>query len=125
MFFGGFILVSYNTLMQKLKDKKCIPCEDKEAKPLEKNEAVRLMAEITGWSLSKDAKSIEKEIIFKNFDKAMDFVNMVADLAEFEGHHPDIEIHYNKVRFVLSTHSIKGLTENDFILAAKINSIHL
>ncbi len=111
--------------MQKLKDKRCVPCEDKDAKPLDKNRAVRLMAEISGWALSKDAKSIEKEIIFKNFDKAMDFVNMVADLAEFEGHHPDIEIRYNKVRFTLSTHFVKGLTENDFILASKINSIHL
>ncbi len=111
--------------MQKLKDKRCVPCEDKDAKPLDKNRAVRLMAEISGWALSKDAKSIEKEIIFKNFDKAMDFVNIVADLAEFEGHHPDIEIRYNKVRFTLSTHFVKGLTENDFILASKINSIHL
>lgn len=110
--------------MLKLKDKKCVPCEG-DVKPLAKAAAVRLMVELSGWELSKDAKSIEKEMVFKNFDKAMDFVNMVADAAEFEGHHPDIDIRYNKVTLVLSTHSIGGLSENDFILASKIDGIRL
>lgn len=111
--------------MPKLKESKCIPCNDKELKPLTKTEAERLMAELTGWDLSRDGKSIEKDLIFKNFDKAMDFVNMVADLAEFEQHHPDIDIRYNKVKLVLSTHSIGGLSRNDFILASKIDRIQL
>ena len=111
--------------MEKLKDKKCIPCEEGDIKALSKAAATRLLAELVGWELARDAKSISKEILFKNFDKAMDFVNMVADAAEFEGHHPDIDIRYNKVRLALSTHSIGGLTENDFILASKIDSINL
>ena len=108
----------------KLKDMKCIPCEGG-MQPLSKDAAVRLMAELEGWELSKNGKSIEKEIVFKNFDKAMDFVNMVADMAEHENHHPDISISYNKVHLVLSTHAIKGLSDNDFILAAKIDGIKL
>ena len=110
--------------MQKLRDKNCVPCEGG-VKPLSKDAAERLMAELSGWELAKNGKSIGKEMKFKNFDKAMDFVNMVADRAEQEGHHPDIEIAYDKVRLTLSTHAVKGLSENDFILAAKIDGIKL
>jgi len=110
--------------MEKLKDKKCAPCEGG-VPPLSKAAALRLMTELEGWTLAKDGKSIEKELVFKDFDKAMDFVNMTADAAEFEGHHPDIDIRYNKVRLVLSTHAISGLSENDFILAAKLDAIRL
>ena len=111
--------------MAKLKESQCIPCNDKDLKPLTKIEAELLMTEITGWELSRDSKSIDKSMVFKNFDKAMDFVNMVADVAEFEQHHPDIDIRYNKVELVLSTHSIGGLSRNDFIVAAKIDAIYL
>lgn len=111
--------------MAKLKDKKCLPCEEKGGKPYTRQMAIRFLAELEGWELAKDSKSIVKELIFKNFDKAMDFVNMVADAAEHEGHHPDIDIRYNKVRLVLTTHSIGGLSENDFILGAKIDAIKL
>lgn len=108
-----------------LKDRTCIPCEGGSVKPLPRADAERLLLEIMGWDLSKNAKEISKEFVFKNFDKAMDFVNMVADTAEFEGHHPDIHISYNTVRFNLSTHAIKGLSENDFIMAAKIDGIRI
>ena len=111
--------------MPKLKDMRCIPCNDDRVKPLAKAAAVRFSAELSGWELSSDGKSIENDLVFKNFDKAMDFVNMVADLAELEGHHPDIAISYNKVHLALFTHSIGGLSENDFILAAKIDGIHI
>lgn len=110
--------------MLKRKDIHCTSCEG-EVAPLEKSAVVRLVTELTGWMLAKDARSIEKDIEFKNFDKAMDFVNLVADLAEFEGHHPDIDIRYNKVKLVLATHSVGGLTNNDFILASKIDTITL
>ncbi len=110
--------------MPNLKDMKCVACEGG-VKPLARADAEKLMTELSGWELAKDAGSIQKELVFKNFDKAMDFVNMVADLAEFEGHHPDIDIRYNKVALVLSTHAIGGLSENDFILAAKIDGIRL
>ncbi len=130
------ISLKYNGSMEKLKDKRCIPCEGG-VPPLAKAEAARLMTELSGWEFSKDGnraraeqsshdgKSIEKSMVFKNFDKAMDFVNMVADMAELEQHHPDIDIRYNKVKLVLSTHAIGGLSENDFILAAKIDRIEL
>jgi 4a-hydroxytetrahydrobiopterin dehydratase len=110
--------------MAKLKDAKCVPCEG-EVSPLARQEAERLMTELSGWDFSRDQKSIQRDMVFKNFDKAMDFVNTVADLAEFEQHHPDIDIRYNKVKLVLSTHAIGGLSRNDFILAAKIDAIHL
>jgi 4a-hydroxytetrahydrobiopterin dehydratase len=122
--FGVCIWLKYNGHMEKLKDMACVPCEGG-AKPLAKNAAARLLTELEGWTMSRDAKSLEKEIVFKNFDKAMDFVNVVADEAEREGHHPDIDIRYNKVKLVLSTHAIGGLSENDFILASKIDAIKL
>lgn len=84
-------------------------------------EAERPLGQISGWSLS--GKWIIKEFQFKNFVEAMKFVNRVADLAEEEGHHPDIHIHYNKVRFDIWTHAIDGLSENDFILATKIDAL--
>ena len=111
--------------MNKLTDKKCVACEGGEIKPIPKSEAERLILEIEGWIIDTKGKKINKEFQLKNFDKAMDFVNMVADLAEMEGHHPDITILYNKVDLTLTTHAIKGLSGNDFILAAKINGIRL
>ncbi len=111
--------------MTKLNEKKCIACEGGEIKPIPKSEAEKLILEIEAWDLDKNGKSISKEFVFKNFDKAMDFVNVVADLAEIEGHHPDINISYNKVNLKLTTHSVKGLSENDFILASKIDGIRL
>ena len=111
--------------MAKLVEKKCIVCESGNVKPMSRADSERLLLEVEGWNLDAKAKVISKDFVFKNFDKAMDFVNMVADIAEIEGHHPDITILYNKVLLKCSTHSIKGLSENDFILAAKINSIDL
>ena len=111
--------------MKKLTDKKCIACESENMSPMTKSEAETFLMEVEGWAMDTKGKVISKELQFKNFDKAMDFVNMVADIAEIEGHHPDIYISYNKVRLTLSTHSIKGLSENDFIVAAKINAIDL
>jgi 4a-hydroxytetrahydrobiopterin dehydratase len=111
--------------MEKLKDKKCEPCEGAALTALAKKDIDQLMTEVEGWTLSKNGRSIGKELVFKNFDKAMDFVNMVADIAELEAHHPDIHIWYNKIGLDLSTHTVKGLSQNDFILAAKIDSIRL
>ncbi len=110
--------------MSKLKQTKCVACEGG-VEPLGRQEVDKLMTDITGWELAKNAKSIGKDLIFKNFDKAMDFVNMVADIAEIEGHHPDIKISYNKVRLDLTTHTIKGLSINDFVIAAKIDGVDL
>ncbi|MBI2987659.1 MAG: 4a-hydroxytetrahydrobiopterin dehydratase [Deltaproteobacteria bacterium] len=106
--------------MSDLTQKKCVPCEGG-VPPLEKAEVERLLAQIPGWSLT--GKWISKEFQFKNFVEAMKLVNQVAGIAEREGHHPDIHIHYNRVRFDIWTHAIGGLSENDFILAAKIDAL--
>lgn len=100
---------------------KCKPCEDKSIAPFDEVEARLYIREAEGFVLSEDFKKISKDFVFKNFVEAIDFVENVADIAEEEGHHPDIAIYYNKVNIELWTHSIDGLSVNDFILAAKIN----
>ena len=87
-------------------------------------EIQKYLPEIEGWEITENNKKIFKGLKFKDFKMAMEFVNKVADLAEQEGHHPDILIHgWNKVRLELSTHAIGGLSENDFIMAAKIDRL--
>ena len=90
--------------------------------PLIREEAQKLLEQISDWELSEDVKNISKQYKFKDFIGAINFINNVAELAESEGHHPDIHINYNKVILELSTHAIGGLSENDFILAAKIDA---
>lgn len=107
---------------KNLLQKKCQACEGN-VPPLKKEEALEYLKEVPQWEMSDDGKMIYREFIFKNFVKAMQFVEGVADIAEMEGHHPDIYISYNKVKLELYTHSIKGLSENDFIVAAKVDQI--
>jgi 4a-hydroxytetrahydrobiopterin dehydratase len=102
--------------------KKCVPCEGG-AVPLSKDEALKYMGQVPGWKLDEGAKQISKQFKFKDFIGAINFVNNVAEIAESEGHHPDIKINYNKVLLELSTHAIGGLSENDFILAAKVDAM--
>lgn len=108
-------------LNSDLKNKKCVPCEGG-VKPLTPDEyGSFLRIELEGWK-DFDGKQIEKVYKFKNFKEALAFVNRVGDIAESEGHHPDINLYgWNKVKLTLSTHAIGGLSENDFILAAKID----
>ncbi len=107
--------------MVNLLDKKCRPCEGN-VKPFSTAVAKKYMKEVDGWKLLNG--KIEKDFKFKNFKEAMLFVNTVAMIADLEGHHPDIFLHgWNKVKLTLFTHVIKGLSENDFIVAAKINEI--
>lgn len=104
-----------------LTQKVCRACEGFE-KPFTKPEEQKYLKHVKDWKLVKN--SIEKEFEFKDFKKALDFINKVGAIAESEGHHPDIYLHgWNKVRLILSTHVIKGLSENDFILAAKIDNL--
>ena len=101
--------------------KKCVPCEGG-APPFSSKDAIERLLEFPGWQLS--GKAIEREFNFKNFAEALNFINKVGIVAEQEDHHPDINFHdYKKVRISLSTHAISGLSENDFILAAKIEAI--
>lgn len=109
-------------MTNNLLKKKCVPCEDKSIKPLSRSDAQDYLDEIYGWVLDKDAKKISKEFKFQDFIGAINFVERVADVAEEEGHHPDIHIHYNKVLLELTTHTIGGLSENDFIVAAKVDA---
>jgi 4a-hydroxytetrahydrobiopterin dehydratase len=87
--------------------------------PLSRQEAEVLHREIPLWSPGE--RTIERELRFRDFRAAMDFVNRIAELANEQDHHPDIFISYNKVRLKLSTHKIGGLSMNDFIVAAKID----
>ncbi|MBS3059900.1 MAG: 4a-hydroxytetrahydrobiopterin dehydratase [DPANN group archaeon] len=107
----------------KLTDKKCVPCEGG-IPPLTRKEFEPMLEQVPKWGVTQDEKSISKEFEFKNFKQAMFFINAVAYIAEQEGHHPDIHLHgWNKIKFELSTHAIKGLSDNDFILAAKIDHL--
>ena len=103
-----------------LTDRRCIPCEAGII-PLFRPAAQVLLKETPGWELSADAKKISRTYKFKNFKEALAFANKVGAIAEEEGHHPDIELGWGRVRVELSTHAIGGLSENDFIVAAKIN----
>ncbi len=107
-----------------LTQKKCKPCEGGTL-PMQKEDAVKLMTQVSGWQLLQinGTDAIEKKFKFKDFAEAMRFVNKVAALAEEEGHHPGIKINWNKVALQLTTHAIKGLSENDFIMAAKIDEL--
>ncbi len=106
--------------MTDLVAKHCVPCEGGTA-PLSREEANTFLAQLPGWQLAADGVSISRAWTTADFRDALAFVNRVGDLAEAEGHHPDIHVTgYRRVRLDLSTHAIRGLSENDFILAAKI-----
>lgn len=108
----------------ELAAKKCVPCEGGVPR-LDKPEAERLLSQLSGWSLAEDARKITKRFLFDDFVQAMRFVNAMAALAEAEGHHPDFFVRYSVVDVTLWTHAISGLSENDFILAAKIDQLPL
>ncbi len=108
--------------MGELAKKKCVPCEGG-MPPLSREVVERYLAEVPEWSLRPDGLVIERTFVCKDFGDAMGFANRVAKLAEEEGHHPDISVSWDKVKLSLSTHAIGGLSENDYILAAKIDSL--
>jgi 4a-hydroxytetrahydrobiopterin dehydratase len=108
--------------MAELADKQCVPCE-KGAEPLQGEEIRKLSKELSPqWHVSQE-HHLEREFTFDDFRQALDFVNEVGELAEEQGHHPDIYLSYGKVKIQLWTHKIDGLHENDFILAAKIDAL--
>ncbi|PIR38325.1 MAG: TIGR00730 family Rossman fold protein [Candidatus Zambryskibacteria bacterium CG10_big_fil_rev_8_21_14_0_10_42_12] len=105
-----------------LEKQHCVPCESG-GEPLTREACEDYMDNISGWDLIEN-KRLHKYFVFKNFEEAMDFVENMADIADEEGHHPDFSVHdWNRVDVTLSTHAVKGLTENDFIMAAKIDAI--
>ncbi|MEP7132611.1 MAG: 4a-hydroxytetrahydrobiopterin dehydratase [Acidobacteriota bacterium] len=106
----------------RLVSRKCEPCRGG-LPPLAEVEAKEFLEQTPEWTLEENASRLARRFEFENFKSALEFVNRVGDLAEQEGHHPDIAIHWNKVELVLWTHAIGGLHENDFILAAKIDRL--
>jgi 4a-hydroxytetrahydrobiopterin dehydratase len=111
--------------MSELAEKRCKPCEGGIA-PLTREKAQGLMGSLAnGWSLTDDGKGLRREFKFKDFYRTMSFVNAIAHVANIEDHHPDLEVGYGVCRVLFTTHAIKGLSENDFICAAKIDRIPL
>jgi 4a-hydroxytetrahydrobiopterin dehydratase len=107
-----------------LATKQCIPCKGG-IPPLSRAEAEAYLKDTPGWQLSLDATRIQRNFKVKNFITALSLVNRIADLAEREGHHPDIGFGWGYCDVTLYTHKIKGLHENDFIMAAKINQLSM
>ena len=109
--------------MSELAQRKCKPCDGGVA-ALTRDRATQLLAQLdSGWSLAADTRSIRRELSFKDFYRTMSFVNAVAHLANIEDHHPDLEVGYNYCHIVFTTHAVGGLSENDFICAAKVDLI--
>lgn len=105
----------------KLSEERCEQIQ-KGSLLLQPTEVQHLLIQIPSWALGENV--IQRQFMFKKFHEAMDFVNGVAAIANEQDHHPDIVISYNKVLLSLTTHKIKGLSRNDFILAAKINLLY-
>lgn len=103
--------------------KKCIPCEGL-TDPLSVEDEKKYLNEIGSWNINREnIHKLLKDFNLLHFKDAISFVNEIAELAEDEGHHPNISIFYNLVKIEIYTHAINGLSENDFILAAKIEEI--
>ncbi len=111
--------------MKKLSEKKCVSCEGG-AFPFDISEIYKYQKKVDGWSIVKNEKNIyflEKKFKFKNFLESQKFVNEIGKISEEEGHHPEISFGWGYAKINITTHAIEGLSENDFILAAKIDKI--
>jgi 4a-hydroxytetrahydrobiopterin dehydratase len=107
--------------MKELSERKCAPCEGG-VPPLTPAKAKLLAKRLhKDWQIAKDSKSITRSLKFKDFYRTMSFVNALAYIANQEDHHPDLRVGYNYCDVTFSTHSIGGLSENDFICAAKLD----
>lgn len=104
----------------KLSQMKCVACEG-DIQPLSKDQAEKWLKEIPEWKLNNDATEISREFHFKNFFRTMSFANAVAWISNNENHHPDMEIGFDRCKIRYQTHAIHGLSNNDFICAAKVN----
>ena len=111
--------------MSDLLKKKCVPCEGGVI-PFDISEIHKYQKKIDGWDITNDQKEIfflKKKFVLKDFLESQNFVNKIAKVSEEEGHHPDITFGWGYVEIKITTHAIKGLSENDFILAAKIDQV--
>ncbi|GAB4122748.1 MAG: 4a-hydroxytetrahydrobiopterin dehydratase [Gammaproteobacteria bacterium] len=108
--------------MTDLSQQKCVPCEGG-TQPLSRDEADQLLQQVPGWTLQDDGKAIQRRFEFKGFYKTMAFINAMAWIANQQMHHPDFSAGYNFCLVTFTTHAINGLSENDFICAAKVNEL--
>ena len=111
--------------MSNLLNKKCVPCEGG-VLPFDISEIHKYQKKVDGWDVKKNEKKnffLEKNFKFKNFINSQKFVNKVGKISESENHHPDISFGWGYAKIIITTHAIAGLSENDFILAAKIDHI--
>jgi 4a-hydroxytetrahydrobiopterin dehydratase len=109
------------SIRHQLNSKKCKSCEG-ETDRLSREEVKKLLAQLNNWQL-KHNKEIVKTFTFKNYFRVMSFVNAIAHIVNQENHHPDLEVSYNKCTVHFSTHSINGLSKNDFICASKVDKL--
>lgn len=109
--------------MTDLTERRCQPCEGGVAAFTQQQAQAALAQLAAGWRLTEDNKAIKREFAFRDFYRTISFVNALAHIANIEDHHPDLEVGYNYCRIRFSTHSIGGLSDNDFICAAKIDRI--
>jgi 4a-hydroxytetrahydrobiopterin dehydratase len=107
--------------MSNLANKSCVPCRG-DVPPLGGDELAELSRQLPGWEVV-EGHHLKKEFRFRNFREALDFVNRVGDLAEEQAHHPDIDFGWGRVEITIFTHKIDGLTESDFVLAAKVDRL--
>ena len=111
--------------MSNLKDKKCVPCEGGVI-PFDISEIHKYQKKVDGWDILQDTKKkffLNKRFNFNNFIESQEFINKVGEISEDEGHHPDISFGWGYAEIKITTHAIEGLSENDFILAAKIDQL--
>jgi len=111
--------------MNNLLNKKCVPCEGG-VLPFDISEIHKYQKKVDGWDVNENEKKIyflEKKFTFKNFINSQKFINKVGEISEKESHHPDISFGWGYAKIIITTHAIEGLSENDFILAAKIDQI--
>lgn len=108
--------------MSELINRSCVACV-KGGPALTLQRAAELLREIPGWELNSEIQTITRTLRFKNYYETMAFVNMVAWIAHSQDHHPDLKVSYNRCVVRFSTHAVEGLSENDFICAAKINAL--
>ena len=107
--------------MTELADKTCVPCRG-DVPPLQGAKLEELSRQVPGWEVV-DEHHLSREFRFKNFREALEFVNRVGELAEEQAHHPDIDFGWGRARVTIFTHKIDGLSESDFILAAKVDRL--
>ena len=111
--------------MSDLLNKKCVPCEGG-ILPFDISEIHKYQKKVDGWEVKEGKEKIyflEKNFVFKNFINSQNFINKIGEISEEEKHHPDISFGWGYAKITITTHAIEGLSENDFILAAKIDQI--